>query len=70
VESGKWLSEYSTACQELLILDDLLYAMMGVEGRYLYARRSTGSGSGGGGGGGGGGAADLRRSTDRSPKNG
>ena len=28
VEAGKPLSEYSTACQELLIIDDLLYAMM------------------------------------------
>ena len=36
---GKPLSEYSTACQELLIIDDLMYAMMGVEGRYVHARR-------------------------------
>lgn len=35
------LSEYGTAEQELLILDDLLYAMMGVDGRYISAWRST-----------------------------
>ena len=33
----KALSEYSTAEQELLVLDDLLYAMMGVDGRYISA---------------------------------
>ena len=41
-EPGKPLSAYSTACQELLILDDLLYAMMGVEGRYVRAERMDG----------------------------
>ena len=41
-EPGKPLSAYSTACQELLILDDLLYAMMGVEGRYVRAERTNG----------------------------
>ena len=30
---------YTTACQELLVLDDLLYAMLGAEGRYVKARR-------------------------------
>ena len=37
----KSLSEYSTAEQELLILDDLLYAMMGIDGRYISAWRGT-----------------------------
>ena len=31
----KALSEYGTAEQELLILDDLLYSMMGIDGRYI-----------------------------------
>ena len=34
-DAPKPLGEYDTACQELLVIDDLLYAMMGVEGRYV-----------------------------------
>ena len=37
--AGKPLDMYTTACQELLVLDDLLYAMLGAEGRYVKARR-------------------------------
>ncbi len=37
--AGKPLDAYTTACQELLVLDDLLYAMLGAEGRYVRARR-------------------------------
>ena len=37
--STKPISEYSTACQELLLVDDLLYAMMGAEGRYVRAAK-------------------------------
>ena len=37
--AGKPLDAYTTACQELLMLDDLLYAMLGAEGRYVRARR-------------------------------
>ena len=37
----KSLSEYSTAEQELLVLDDLLYAMMGIDGRYISAWKGT-----------------------------
>ena len=33
----KALSDYAAAEQELLVLDDLLYAMMGVDGRYISA---------------------------------
>jgi hypothetical protein len=35
--SGKPLREYSAASQELLILDDLLYACLGVDGRFVRA---------------------------------
>jgi gamma-tubulin complex component 2 len=45
-DAPKPLGEYDTACQELLVIDDLLYAMMGVEGRYVTASRS-GGGAGG-----------------------
>ncbi len=37
----KALSDYGTAEQELLVLDDLLYAMMGVDGRYISAWKGT-----------------------------
>lgn len=37
----KALSEYGTAEQELLVLDDLLYAMMGIDGRYISAWKGT-----------------------------
>ena len=42
-EAGKPLSEYSTACQELLIIDDLLYAMMAgvVYSQHDHVFRST-----------------------------
>ena len=36
---GKPLREYSAACQELLLVDDLLYAMLGVDGRFVAARK-------------------------------
>ena len=36
---GKPLREYSAACQELLVVDDLLYAMLGVDGRFVAARK-------------------------------
>ena len=36
---GKPLREYSAACQELLVVDDLLYAALGVDGRFVVARR-------------------------------
>ena len=35
---GKPLREYSAACQELLVVDDLLYAALGVDGRFVAAR--------------------------------
>jgi gamma-tubulin complex component 2 len=38
----KALNDYGTAEQELLVLDDLLYAMMGVDGRYISAWKGTG----------------------------
>jgi len=43
VVPGKPLRDYSVACQELLILDDLLYAMLGVDGRFVVATRSSAS---------------------------
>ena len=39
VTPGKPLREYSAACQELLVVDDLLYAALGVDGRFVVARR-------------------------------
>ena len=44
--STKPISEYSTACQELLLVDDLLYAMMGAEGRYVRAAKLPNKGRG------------------------
>jgi len=40
VTPGKPLREYSAACQELLVVDDLLYAALGVDGRFVAARRA------------------------------
>ena len=46
VSPGKPLCEYTAACQELLVVDDLLYAALGVDGRFIAARPRGSRGDG------------------------